>query len=201
MDRDEQRALSRQLRCPTGIEGVAVSEAMTHLNARMNQVAFEHLDAGPADRVLEIGFGPGSLIDQLLLKSSYVAGLDLSPTMVVETRRRFGARAKACCGNALAIPIKANAFTRICTVNTVYFWEDLRQVFLECRRVLCSEGGLVVCFNAGYELEKDSWDLFGFTPYREDEVIVALRSAGFTDIDCRMDRDPEQGEFFCLRAF
>src|SRR5262245_45619834 len=98
---DERIALARQLRCPIGSEGLAVGETMNALNATMNRVALEHLDLGPADHVLEIGFGPGSLLDQLLSRSSSVAGLDLSLAMVEEARRRFGLRVKACCGSAL----------------------------------------------------------------------------------------------------
>jgi SAM-dependent methyltransferase len=173
---------------------------MQVINALMNQVALEHLDPGLPDRVLEIGFGPGSLFDQLLSRSSYVAGLDLSPTMVKETRQRLGSRVKACCGDVLALPFEEGAFTKICTVNTVYFWEDLRQAFVECRRVLRSDGALVACFNASYDLEKDSWGQCDFTLYTEDEVMGSMRSAGFTHVERRADWDPEQGEFFCLRA-
>jgi SAM-dependent methyltransferase len=200
MDHEEQRTLARQLRCPTGVEGVTVGEKMKVINAMMNQVALEHLDPGLPDRVLEIGFGPGSLLDQLLSQSSYVAGLDLSPTMAQETRQRFGSRVKACCGNALALPFEEGTFTKICTVNTVYFWENLQQVFVECRRVLRSEGVLVLCFNASYELEKDSWGQCEFTLHTEDEVMGSLRSAGFPHVERKSSRDPEQGEFFCLRA-
>lgn len=200
MNHDEQLALARQLRCPTGAEGIAVGEKMNVINAMMNRMALEHLDSGPSDRVLEIGFGLGSLLDRLVSQSSYVAGLDLSPTMVKETTRRLGLRAKACCGNALALPFEQNTFTKICSVNTVYFWKELPQVFLECRRILRSDGVLVVCFNASYELEKDSWDDCDFTLYTDEEVMSSIRSAGFTHIDPKTERDPEQGDFFCLRA-
>jgi SAM-dependent methyltransferase len=174
---------------------------MNAINVLMNRVAFEHLGAGPADRVLEIGFGPGSLLDQLLARSSCLAGLDLSPTMVKEARRRLGSRVRACCGSALALPFIDRTFTKICTVNTVYFWEDPRQAFTECRRVLSPDGALVVCFNAHHELAREAWDEFGFILHTEDDVASSLRAAGFACIDRRVEVDPEQGEFFCLRAW
>lgn len=200
MDYDVQMALARQLRCPTGAEGITVGEKMNLINALMIQVAFEHLGVGPPDRVLEIGFGPGALLDQLLSKSSYVAGVDLSLTMATEVSRRLGLRVKACCGSALDLPFEERIFTKICTVNTIYFWDDLSRAFAECRRVLQPDGRLVVCFNASHELAKDSWEKFKFTLYDEGEVMNSMRSAGFTYIDRRVEQDPEQGKFFCLCA-
>jgi SAM-dependent methyltransferase len=200
MNYDDQRALASQLRCPTGEEGIAVGEKMKIINAVMNQVAFEHLDAGPPDRVLEIGFGLGSLLDQFLSRSSYVSGLDLSLTMAKETSQRLGARVKICCGSVLDLPFEEHAFTKICTVNTVYFWKNLLRAFTECRRVLEPNGVLVVCFNADYELAKDSWDKFNFTLYGEGKVMDSMHAAGFIHIDPRIEQDLQQGKFFCLRA-
>lgn len=199
MNDEEQRALARQLRRPTGAAGRAVGETMSSINAGMNRAAFEHLDAGPADRVLEIGFGPGALLELLLSRSSYVAGVDWSLTMARETSRRLGARLKACCGT-LDLPFGEGVFTRVCTVNTIYFWDDLLRGLTECRRVLQPDGALVVCFNASHELAKESWDRYRFTLHHEEDVTSAMRSAGFTRIDRRMERDPGQGEFFSLRA-
>jgi len=173
---------------------------MKALNALMNQVAFEQLDPGPSDRVLEIGFGPGAFLDQILTRTSSVAGIDFSLTMVHETSRRLGAQVKICLGSALALPFEGRRFTKICTVNTVYFWDDLQQAFTECRRVLQPGGSLVVCFNSSDELAKGSWDRYGFNLHTEDDIRISVRSAGFSHIDCKMTHDPEQEDFFCLRA-
>jgi len=196
----DQAAVARQLRCPSGVEAVAVGEEMNSLNAVMNRVALEELDPAPTDRVLEIGFGGGALLDELLARGSSVVGVDLSPVMVGEARRRLGSGAKICCGSVEALPCREGAFTQVCSVNTIYFWNDLHHAFLECRRVLRPEGHLVVCFNARHELEKDSWHRFGFILYSEAEVLASLRSAGFERLEVRSERDPEQGEFFCVRA-
>jgi SAM-dependent methyltransferase len=200
MNPADQRAIARQLRCPTGADGLAVGERMIALNALMNQMALEQLDPRPSDQVLEIGFGPGALLDQILTRTSSVAGVDFSLTMVQETSRRLGARVKICLGSALALPFEGESFSKICTVNTVYFWDDLHQAFAQCMRVLQPGGSLVVCFNASDELAKGSWDQYGFNLHREEDIMDAVRAAGFSRIDCTRTHDPEQEDFFCLRA-
>ncbi len=196
----DQAAVARQLRCPSGAEGIAVGEEMNSLNAVMNRVTLEHLDLASTDRVLEIGFGGGALLDQLLARTSRVVGVDLPPAMAGEARRGLSSGAKICCGSVESLPCRERAFTQVCCVNTIYFWNDLDRAFLECRRVLRPEGLLVVCFNARHELEKGFWHRFGFILYSETEVLASLRSAGFKRMEVRSERDPEQGEFFCVRA-
>lgn len=51
-------------------------------------------------------------------------------------------------------PYPDGYFTKVCTVNTIYFWADADAVLSELRRVLATGGRLVVCFNPKVTAEK-----------------------------------------------
>lgn len=57
-------------------------------------------------------------------------------------------------GSIEALPYESEAFTKLCRVNTTYFWPDPIVALAECRRVLKREGSLVLGFNAKNELER-----------------------------------------------
>lgn len=200
LDDEKRRSLARQLRCPVGKEGLAVGEMMNGINRMMNQAALEDLAPGPEERVLEIGFGGGALLEEILTRGSLAAGIDWSLTMARAARQRFGSRARVCRGSVQELPYEDGEFTKIVTVNTVYFWKDLGQAFSECRRTLLPDGDLVVCFNADYELRKGPWERYEFVLYSKEEVMDSVRSSGFSQLRCNPMRDLEQGDFFCLRA-
>src|SRR5262245_54012102 len=75
---------------PTGLIGRLIAERMRRQHAPETAWSLAQLAITPADSVLEIGFGAGWAIalaaDQAT--SGYVAGIDLSPTMVHTARHR-----------------------------------------------------------------------------------------------------------------
>ena len=60
------RFLARQLACPTGVFGRWVLGPLwNRRNAVLNDAAFAALAPEPADRVLDVGFGGGYLLERL----------------------------------------------------------------------------------------------------------------------------------------
>ena len=56
----------------------------------MNRLTLEQLRVGPNDSVLEVGFGGGGLLAELLKATEGpVIGVDVSAAMVDRARRRF----------------------------------------------------------------------------------------------------------------
>src|SRR5438477_6922689 len=89
------------------------------------------LDAQPADRILEIGFGPGIAIEALarVVTRGHVVGIDYSHAMVAAASRRNGPAIRAGYvalqyGEAARLPFSNAAFDKAYGIHTIYFWPD-----------------------------------------------------------------------------
>jgi ubiquinone/menaquinone biosynthesis C-methylase UbiE len=178
-----------QLRRPSGRIAGVVARFLNLVNAPMNARTLALLDLRPDDRVLELGFGGGSLLARMAAVTTRgaVVGVDFSPEMVERATRRLGSRVASGrielrCADAAALPYPDGHFTRVCTVNTIYFWKDAHAVAAELRRVLAPGGRLVICFNPKATAEKLPFTKHGFTLYEPAEVEALLVSAGLRDV-------------------
>lgn len=203
-----QSFFSRQLARPSGLFGrLFTARWLEKANAGMNALTLECLALTPEDRLLEIGFGSGYLLERVLAAQSCagVAGLDVSREMVDRAKRRFRRDIKA--GGAVirqgdieAMPFADGEFTALCSVNTLYFWPDPARALAECSRVLQPGARLALCFNAKHELEQWPGHVHGFRLYDLGEVQRLIAAAGFTEIATRTGQDAAQGEFYCVTA-
>jgi len=160
---------------------------MNRRNAKINAFAVRRLSPGKADRVLEIGFGGGATLPELVGKAGFVAGLDRSRVMVARARSRFSeavasGRAVFREGNVEAIPFGDSTFEKVMTVNTVYFWKSLDHGLAEIYRVLTPGGRVFVGL-----LPKEFMDRMGmpediFTPRTVGEITGALDNNGFDSV-------------------
>jgi SAM-dependent methyltransferase len=181
------RFVARQLACPSGWMGRVVGSLMNQQNAGLNAYALEMLELRPMDRVLEVGFGGGGLLAELVERASFVGGVDRSATMIACAKARFAeAIARGHVefreGRAEALPFGAAAFDKVCTVNSVCFWRSLEAGFAEVARVLAPGGRLVVGFMPRERKDRVAVPGDVFTPRSPDEVIEALAGAGFGDL-------------------
>jgi ubiquinone/menaquinone biosynthesis C-methylase UbiE len=81
--------MARHLGRPDGDVGLAVTERLNRVNGNITAEAYRRLGLGAGMRVLEIGFGNGHLLPDLLRLAPDLlySGIDISPTMVDEARR------------------------------------------------------------------------------------------------------------------
>lgn len=106
------------------------------------------LDVKPDDRVLEIGFGPGTEIQHVakLAKRGFVAGIDPSDVMLRQAARRNRRyfrerRVELRLASMSAIPYADCSFDKVFGINCIQFSPDLTHDLGEIRRVL-KPGGL-----------------------------------------------------------
>ena len=182
--------IAGQLRLPSGWFGrFVVASILNRGNAPMNELTLKLLDLAPGDRVLEVGFGGGDLINRMLpmVSRGRIAGADPSPEMVALCARRFreaigAGRLELRQAGAEALPYASDEFTKACGVNTIYFWPDPARCLLELKRTLRGGGRLVLTFNPRATAEKLPYTRHGFTLYEPDEVRRLLEAAGFRDV-------------------
>ena len=189
----------RQLGHPRGLLGRLVLRRLNRVNSGMNAFALDALGPGEGDRVLEIGFGGGALIERMLADTgvAFVTGTDISELAVKAAARRFagdvagGRAAFRICGES-SLPFDDGCFTAAVCVNVIYFWPDVPAMLAEVRRVLSPGGRLVLAYAEGAPNR--------VTRFPADEVERLLREAGFAGTVTRQGSDSESGRYHCTVA-
>jgi arsenite methyltransferase len=182
--------ISAQLRKPTGTIGRNVMIPFLNLiNRPINSLALEVLQLSPDDNVLEIGFGGGSLLAQIsrVITLGKITGVDFSQDVVDVYSKRLNKLngsgvIELYCANVMELPFEAKTFSRVCTVNTIYFWSDPQRAFSQIHRVLKNEGIIVVCFSPKVSMQDRSHKLHGFILYDPENVVSILTATGFRNI-------------------
>ena len=124
------RIIAQQFAHLKGLLGRMVALLMNWHNAEMNAFVVQLLQLTPADRVLEIRFGGGATLSSLIEWAGFVGGIDQSPDVVAWAKAdtanavREG-RADLREGRVEALPFETASFRKVCTMNTVYFWDSL----------------------------------------------------------------------------
>ncbi|HEY5973351.1 MAG TPA: methyltransferase domain-containing protein, partial [Geobacteraceae bacterium] len=149
------------------------------------QRLLEQVSAGV--RVLEIGVGTGGLLTELATRASKVIGVDHSPAMLEEARRRLtsggvsGVELRL--GEMTHLPLPDAAVECVVANMVLHHAADPAVVLTEIHRVLTPGGELLLADLARHEREMareqlaDQW--LGF---EKEELAGWLAAAGFTDI-------------------
>jgi SAM-dependent methyltransferase len=174
---------------PKGILGRLGGVIMARMNADCGAWVSDLLDVRPGDRVLEVGFGPGVIIQRLatLASSGWVAGIDQSQEMLEQASARNAAailskRVGLRRGSVENLPFKDNTFDKVIAINSMQVWPNATLGLREVRRVMKPCGRIAL----------------GFTVYSGQPVhglVETLGVAGFGDA-----RVVESDRGFCALA-
>jgi ubiquinone/menaquinone biosynthesis C-methylase UbiE len=200
--------LAGQSRRPKGVIGKLMGKLMNKVNAQMNETTIQLLGIDDDDYVLEIGFGNGKYIAEIIerVKGTHVMGLDFSDEMV-KTATKINknsikeGRVQIEQGEVEKIPFSNGMFDKIFTVNTIYFWSDPILGLQEIKRVLKPGGRLAITFRSKEIMSQrtsDEYDFSLFTPEAE-EVQSLLKDTGFTNISNQHFSD-KSIEYYCVVA-
>jgi ubiquinone/menaquinone biosynthesis C-methylase UbiE len=162
-------------------------------NAAFNRWVTQQLDVQPDSHILEVGSGPGLTLRALAVKApaGRVVGVDRSPVMVEQARRRNLAAVRAgrltvFQGSSDALPFDDASFDLVVAIHVLYFWPDASATLQELRRVLRNGGEVAIGFVLRDHAPKLTQDAFALTGARlaasAEAVEALLRSAGYADI-------------------
>jgi len=171
---------------PRGAAGRVTAWEMAHRpsNRQRSGWVVSLLGVQPADQVLEIGFGPGLAVAELVRAGAgHVYGLDHSGVMLRQASRRNAAAIRA--GRVTLMrasvdqipPALDGPFDAILAVNSLGFWSAPAQRLAELRRRLAPGGRIAIasqprCPGATAETTRSA----------ASEIENLLRDAGFTDL-------------------
>ncbi|WP_309730909.1 class I SAM-dependent methyltransferase [Chamaesiphon sp. OTE_75_metabat_556] len=190
--------LADQLRQPSGLFGkFFMGDFLNKGNEKINHLTVELLDVKPTDRVLDIGFGGGVTIEEMLktIDTGKIHGVDFSQAMVDKAKRRFKKSIQAGkvsieFGDVGQLPFEAKIFDKVCTVNTIYFWKDPLVSLREIRRVLKKGGKLIISIRSADKMKDLPFTQHDFKLYAPEDIKHLLVGAGFNNISIdHRDRD------------
>lgn len=168
--------LMRTFGHPMGIMGRLGGIVMARMNKGIYRRAIDLLSIQPADRVLEIGFGPGVGIELLSRSASsgQVVGIDPSEEMVQQASSRnkdaiAAGRVDLRLGSVERLPFQTESFDKALAVNSMQVWPDAFAGLREIRRVVRPSGRVVLCFTRHSGQEKK-------------ELYSTLKQAGLTEV-------------------
>jgi demethylmenaquinone methyltransferase / 2-methoxy-6-polyprenyl-1,4-benzoquinol methylase len=138
---------------------------------RWRRFLVSRIDAGERDTVLDVATGTGAVAHELLTqKGCTVVGIDQSPEMLAEARRRLPPTVKLLQGRAEELPFPDGAFDGLTFTYLLRYVDDPAAVLRELTRVV-RPGGTI----AGLEfaVPRGVW-----RPLWEAYVRVGLPAAG-----------------------
>jgi ubiquinone/menaquinone biosynthesis C-methylase UbiE len=151
-------------------------------NRQRNRWVVSLLDVQPTDRILEIGFGPGVAVAELVRAgAAHVYGADHSDVMLQQASRRNAAAIRAGRVTLVNTPADrlpaalAGPFDAILAVNSLGFWPAPTERLTDLRRRLAPGGRIAIasqprCPGATADTARSA----------AGEIENLLRSAGFT---------------------
>jgi SAM-dependent methyltransferase len=125
--------------------------------------------------------------------------------MVDVCTRRFssairGGELELLCASVERLPLPDGSVDKVCTANTIYFWDDPAAAAAELHRVIAPGGRLAIGFAPRETLERLPVTQHGFGMYEADEVRSLLLGVGFDNVAVKMIEDPD-GVECCTVAF
>ena len=119
---------------------------------RARRFALHLAGVRPGERILEVGIGPGTALEQLARRNStgLTVGLDLTPDMLQKTRGRFLrnslASPRLCQSDARFLPFADSSFDLVFSAYLLDLLSlaDIETTLREMRRVLRPSGRLVL---------------------------------------------------------
>lgn len=146
----------------------------------------------------DFGCGPGHVARYLHEQGVEVLGIDLSPEMIRQaTQLNPGIEFKV--GDLLALDLPDRSLAGIVAFYSVIHFEprELDLAFREMRRVLTSDGVLLLAFHVGTEVIHldELWGQTVSLDFRflvPREIVAALQTAGF-QVTESVEREPYEG--------
>ena len=176
---------------PHGEEGIETIKNMNENHREISDFAFECINFGKNDRILDIGCGGGVNIEKFLkFTSNDVDGLDYSEVSVSESMKRNRkavneGRCEVIQADVSDMPIDDESYDLVSAFETIYFWPEIVETFKEVSRIIRPHGQFMIAQGTdGNHPDDEKWlaTVEGMSVYTADELEEYLLDAGFKSV-------------------
>jgi SAM-dependent methyltransferase len=169
--------------------GLVAGLGMLMMGRGYARLAVDLASVSDADRVVDIGCGPGSAVRAAAERGAEVVGVDPARVMLrlagAVTRDRSSITWSR--GSAEELPLPTGWATVVWSLKTVHHWQDVTAGLAELRRVLASPGRLLV-IERRVQPGATGLASHGWTEPQAESFAAQCRAAGFCGV--RIDQRP-----------
>ncbi|SPU01835.1 class I SAM-dependent methyltransferase [Bacillus tequilensis] len=173
--------LSKKFSRPKGVFGMLAGYIMAAENQTLNQWTIDQLGVRRGDSILEIGFGPGYCMQQMLKREKAVElhGIDISEAMLKLAARRVKSKGvRLIQGNIETFPLAASFYDKVISVNNYTIWNDQTKGVRQIYRALKPGGKAAITMQPREaDASPEKTKSFG------QQMIADFKAAGFEDIE------------------
>ena len=132
--------------------GLAMLNRMNQHHKELHRWALEHVSLDTDKTILDVGFGGGQNIHNLLhlTHDAKIWGIDYSPAscrkcaQVNQDAIRAG-RVELCQGSADALPYDRDSFDLVTAFETIYYWPNIEKCFQGIYDCMRRSGRFLIC--------------------------------------------------------
>ncbi len=173
-----------------GVSGLISGVGMLVLGRGYARLAVELAAVSGADRVADIGCGPGGAVRAAARRGATVTGIDPAPVMLrlAAAVTKDQPRITWSRGSAEALPLPSGWATVAWSLRTVHHWKDVTAGLAEVRRVLAPSGRFLAverCVRSG----ATGLASHGWTEEQAESFAAQCRAAGLDAV--RVERHPQ----------
>lgn len=180
--------LIKQSRNPSGLVGRVITNIWSSYFKELSLWAIKQTTIPNNSRILEVGYGGGSTIKNLLAldKNLDIHGIDISKESYQTAKRMLlksidNDSVQLMVGNVENLPYQNSDFDLVFAIQTHIFWDDLKQSFQEIYRVMSNPSTLIIAS----EKEKIKYHMTDYGT--SHELRQLLTSIGFSKIEERQN--------------
>ncbi|MGE2734039.1 class I SAM-dependent methyltransferase [Mycolicibacterium vaccae] len=166
----------------SGIPGTLCALAFLLTGRRSARLAADLTAVTGADRVVDVGCGPGVAVREAARRGAKAAGVDPSASMLKVGRAVFGGSGITLVkGEAEPLPLPDASATVVWALATVHHWRDVGAGLSEAHRVLIS-GGRLLAVERQSPPGATGFKSHGWTQPQAQAFAELCRAAGFDDV-------------------
>lgn len=185
------RFISSQFKNPKGIAGVIISLIQNIVNNAMYKNAVALVNVAPKDKVLDIGYGNGHLLELIYRKNrADLYGIDISDDakkMAAKKNKKAGKAEQLHLqvGDCCNLPYENEMFSAVTSINTIYFWTDTLKGLSEIHRTLKTGKSFYNVVYTREYLDTIKYTQIGYKKFEPGQLIELGKKAGFSHTEIK----------------